>query len=1335
MNNINNDAKQLFVIFTYLKAYEKSVEDYLINRNWGIKKEGYLLNLKDYEYIKRIICYDNLMNISEQYQLDQKFNELGYLNILSKIKEISPIKVNTTEELINLIKGKNEYILIDKQILDAIQINQQKDYQFEVKYFILELKIGKDSIKFYNNKYILNESTYKICNENETLTKISKAIIEYYNFEKMIKNQKEKKDKDKERVYLVNKKDIDEWKEFTNYKNIKNNLLKYQFEYVKYEINKEILMLYKDNMPYMKPIKSIKFKSNKELEDYIKENSLVIINQKFYDLVNGDKGKEENIYFTVINNLVTIYIGRKEVKFHSNNNVLYSVKESYIRILLKIFFFQEELNINIQMPIDENINIKIGLVQKDWIKQFKSHFEYDYLKVLINSCEKIKEYNYSSLSDDKLDNLINNILNDYKNTIDKEHKLEKLNFGKEKQLILSEKEIKKPKLKYYNDFEIVSSDIIAALQILFQNYSSSFLDIKNCIIGNHKILILFQDSKGNDYYEIGKINNSTFKAEYLLDFNQKIEKKNFFKILYENDYEDFVNNIYNNNLSNSFPINANLECSSYKIDIEHNEKKNNQNKDNSLIDKVKNTLSSIYLFEKKLNYKLEKSNDKLSDKKNLYFYKDCYLINSKLLSEFKNLFLYDLLIQQINSQQNYIPGIEKTIIENFFLLKNESYSLLLNQNNNFTINFDEFGKISQKKIKIKKNEFSFYEDLAIVNEEIYLFLNEFAKINKKKIEAHKIFIIINNEKIIFKHSNSKLSYILAYQKNENNSFEAEIIVHFLQDKFLDEYYLKLNEQRIDDIFPDKLIDLIYNNNDQIIGNLNLLKNYQNEPQEKDYFYKQYLEILIQFYIENKKFMELVGNKIEDIGGGNEKELYILNRHWIDEFKYIFEYEEIYKILDSNQKILLNNDDIKIKIEYISNKISNEMKSHLNNLKEEIISKKLSNQKLDEIISYKCSFKDTNNSFNFFPKLMIIQQKYLELLIAKHLIIREKKKIKYLFGDKKIALLVKVKNEDIIEIGYVDEYNIFIPEIIISSEKNVDTIFNLYKNKGMNYIRELMNQNKVENFGKVKCLKIKEIISEKEIKISNINSISNTLRTLLILFINQHKLQNLSNTLDENCDINQKFEEAFLIDLSFLYQFEYDRIKDTIIKNSSIISKLKKFSSLSEEDLLNIIFKDLDLKILNEIDNNIKQFEMYNNINGNGFIKNPEKAIISTEKKINIYNNFIIANKSVMNILTTNFNIFTKFDIVKYISYNRKIFIMIDYGNQYSLLSGSIINDENIFKLEYIFDFKSKENLRMKYTNEIKEIILNYDTYIKDLNNKNIYQNDYIFPVYNKDNTK
>ena len=1348
MNYINNDEKKIYAIFTYLKAYEKNVQDLQINRIYNAKKEGYLINLKDYEFIKRIICYDDLLKISEKYQLVQKFNDLENLDILSKLKEIKPIIVNNTEELIKLIKEKNEYILIDKNILDIIQIHQHKIYKFNDKYFILELTIGEKSVKFYNNKYILNEDSYNICNKNKTLTKISKAMIEYYTFEKMIKKNP-KEIKEKERVYLVNKNDIDEWKESINYENIKNNLLKdnYTFKYLEYEINNQLLNFYKDKKAHVKSIKPLNFKSIKELEDYIKENSLVIVNNNFYDLIIKEEGKEEklqNINLTAINDLITIYIGKKEMKFRLNSNILYSVKESYIRIIFKIYYFQEELNNNIKKPIDENKKIKIGLIQKDWINQFKSHLDYNYLKVLINTCEQIKEYNYSSLSDDKIDNLINNILKGYKDSLDKEHRIEQLNFGKDKHLILREKKIDKPKsktLKYYNDFEIASSDIIGPLQILFNNYSSSFSNIKNCIIGNNTILILLQDSKGNDYYEIGKIKNNIFNVEYLLDFNPKIEFKKLSSILYESDFEDFVSNIYNNNnLNNSFPINVNLECFSYKINDKPNNEKNNNNKskdkDNDLIEKMKNTLLSIYLFEKKLNNNLEKSNDKNSDKKNLYFYKDCYLINSKFLSKFKILFLYEFIFQQINSQSNYIPGIEKNIIDNFFQLKYDCYSSLLNDKNNISNIceiFDKNEKLNQKEIKIKNNEFSFYEEFSIINEEIYLLLNEFAKINNKKIEANKIFIIINNGKIIFKHSNSKLKYILAYQKNENNSFETEMIFHFKGDNFLDDYFLKLNEQRLDDIFPDKLIDLIYNEKDQIIGNIHLLKYYQNESQEKEYNYKKYLEILIQFYIENKKFMDSVGTKIEEIGGINEKDILLLNKLWIEEFKYIFEYELIYNILNSNSKILLSYDDINIKTDQISNKISDYLKLYLNNLNEEVIYEKLSNKNLFEVNSYKCSFESTKNYYHFYPEFLILQQTFLDLLITHKLISdenRDKNKIKYLFGDNQILLCVNIKDGEIIKIGNINEFNIFNTKIIISSDKNVQTILKLYKNKGMNYIRDLMNQNKVEYAKDIKCLNIKKIINEKEIKISNVNSISNILWTFLIMSINQYKLWNLKNILNENIDINQKFEEVLLIDLSFLFQFKYDKIQDMILKNKTIISKLKKYFSYTEEDLLNIIFNDLDLNILNEIDQNLKHIDM-NNIDDKNFIKKPEKVILSKEKKINIYNHFIIANINIMKILIKNLNIKTKFDMIKYLSYNGKMFIILDYENQYSLLSGSIINDENIFKLEYIFDFKSKQYLK----NEIKEIILNYNNYIKELNNKNIYQNDYIFPLYNKENNK
>ena len=63
-----------------------------------------------------------------------------------------------------------------------------------------------------------------------------------------------------------------------------------------------------------------------------------------------------------------------------------------------------------------------------------------------------------------------------------------------------------------------------------------------------------------------------------------------------------------------------------------------------LLAKLKIYFYQFIYLKKKLNNNLKKSNNKMSDKKNLYFFKECYLINSKCLSEFKLLFLYEFII-------------------------------------------------------------------------------------------------------------------------------------------------------------------------------------------------------------------------------------------------------------------------------------------------------------------------------------------------------------------------------------------------------------------------------------------------------------------------------------------------------------------------------------------------------------------------------------------------------------------------------------------------------------------------------------------------------------------
>ena len=68
------------------------------------------------------------------------------------------------------------------------------------------------------------------------------------------------------------------------------------------------MIFFKDKKAHAKQIKSLNFKSNKELEDYIKENSLVFVNKNFYDLIIKEEGKEEkeqNIFCTAINDLIT----------------------------------------------------------------------------------------------------------------------------------------------------------------------------------------------------------------------------------------------------------------------------------------------------------------------------------------------------------------------------------------------------------------------------------------------------------------------------------------------------------------------------------------------------------------------------------------------------------------------------------------------------------------------------------------------------------------------------------------------------------------------------------------------------------------------------------------------------------------------------------------------------------------------------------------------------------------------------------------------------------------------------------------------------------------------
>ena len=145
---------------------------------------------------------------------------------------------------------------------------------------------------------------------------------------------------------------------------------------------------------------------------------------------------------------------------------------------------------------------------------------------------------------------------------------------------------------------------------------------------------------------------------------------------------------------------------------------------------------------------------------------------------------------------------------------------------------------------------------------------------------------------------------------------------------------------------------------------------------------------------------------------------------------------------------------------------------------------------------------------------------------------------------------------------------------------------------------------------------------------------------------------------------------------------------------------------------------------NEIENFLKNIQSNEN-----FYSEKEDIFILNNKTISIYNNFILVNEKLKNLFIENFEIDNIiFEKVKYINGDNKIFIINE--NQNSLLLGNISNNENIFKLEYIFEY----NELIKLSNNLNQIFNNYQKYIQKhtiFNSK--IDNIYISPIFENEN--
>ena len=177
--------------------------------------QGYIINYEEYKELRDKILSENENNMSH-------------------VRDIKQIFFEKSSYLINMISNGNKYIIINKDLLNAICSNNRKEdiffnYIIENNYLILKLDkdiyfinnknniIGKDYISYF---HILNYSS-----NFEEIEKIYKGIKLYNDFENNFLTDLKSSTKKQNEGYLVNKDWFDEWEKYTNYQIIKKNFL------------------------------------------------------------------------------------------------------------------------------------------------------------------------------------------------------------------------------------------------------------------------------------------------------------------------------------------------------------------------------------------------------------------------------------------------------------------------------------------------------------------------------------------------------------------------------------------------------------------------------------------------------------------------------------------------------------------------------------------------------------------------------------------------------------------------------------------------------------------------------------------------------------------------------------------------------------------------------------------------------------------------------------------------------------------------------------------------------------------------------------------------------
>ena len=343
---------------------------------------------------------------------------------------------------------------------------------------------------------------------------------------------------------------------------------------------------------------------------------------------------------------------------------------------------------------------------------------------------------------------------------------------------------------------------------------------------------------------------------------------------------------------------------------------------------------------------------------------------------------------------------------------------------------------------------------------------------------------------------------------------------------------------------------------------------------------------------------------------------------------------------------------------------------------------------------------------------------------------------YFIGNKKIYLLFH-NDEDIDEIGFINDEGIFIPEFIMEYQgkklgNNLDNLNNFFKKDFYEfYLDKKIDSCGIKNkhnktIGHCFKLLVKEGNKIQEVQMTSYNiigfkEIKKEIEFLINIIIDMKKIiLKLKKPLNKDCKIEKYFPLNKQWFNEYIQHYDFDILfKDKIINETldKIINSSTDILS-NKEVFLNSSTKKEFTNIINNYSNNLKSVNFKSNLS-----LVPSKIDINCINQIFYYSNFILISEETKKLLfnndSKNFYFYCLFG-------ESKIFV-VNNGPQKFLINAYYLDSNNNILPEIFYKFNKNKELSYCLS------LLKEKGYHKFINYHLLFNDDLTSPIFNENN--